>query len=118
MAKGGIGRAVQLIFSAFSFRFKDSRRKGKDLKFRRQALYNESFMTASLRDQLESLLQDIANSGTGAEGADAREIDSVIITVDKKAIGYVMEVANKIDCDIISCAQPGVFILQRRVEFL
>lgn len=97
--------SLKLVVDGIRYALKDRKERNKDLDFRRQALYTESFMLASLRNQLEEILDGMSNSD--------RAIDSVVIKVADGAIQYMTEVAGMLDCNLIACATPGVYLLEQ-----
>ena len=101
----GAVKSLKLIFDGISYAIKDKRARNKDLNFRREALFNESFMIASLRNQIEEVLDGMRNSD--------REIDSVVIKVTDEAIQYMTAVVEPMDCRLIPCATPGVYLLEQ-----
>lgn len=102
--------SVVRMFRGIAFYYTDSRQDEKLRTSRQKALYNESFYVASLRNQLDTVLNDIEQSD--------KPIDSVVISVDLDAIKYINEAKSKLSCNLIPCAKEGMYILEREDEYL
>lgn len=101
-------KAARVIFTAISYRIKAGRQREQDLEFRRTTLLNESYITASLRDQIEDILDEMDKN--------ERTVDSAVIVVDEEVVQYMTEAIRDMDCTLIPCATRGVYILSRESD--
>lgn len=107
---GKLTRSLGQVFRAIRYRMVDSNKSEKELRARRRALYNESFIICQLRTQLEEAIEEFDNFD--------RPVASIRIQIDPMALPFVSLVKDSIGCQMIPCATAGEFILERESEYL
>lgn len=101
--------SLKLVTRGFKHRLRESSRVTKAREQKQQAMYTESFMVASLRNQLDTIIHEMEES--------EKPIDSVVVHLAPEAIKYLSEAKSKVDCNVIPCATPGVYIIERQEAF-
>ena len=105
-----IFKALALIGKGLYLRVTENREKNKDLRFRKQAIYNENFMVSCLRTQITGVINQMDES--------ERNVDSAVVAIDVASRPYLDEAVATLHCRLIPCASEGLYILEREQQLV
>lgn len=98
------------VFKGISVYFKEHNRIAKANDQRQEALYKESFTIAALRNQLDTVIEEMRSS--------ENKIEFIRIEIDPDAERYLEEACKGLDCAITPHVVQGQYLVSFKEEYL